>query len=134
MWRHQLLIALRNYNKQRYSFFINLIGLSTGLAGALLIFLWVQDELSFDGFHEKDDRLYQVMEHQDYGEKIMTTTSTPGLLSEGLAEEFPEFEHTVTTAWIDNNTLSVDEKNIKAEGWHVGSELLSNVYVSISSW
>ena len=54
MFRHNLLLSYRNFKRYKSSFFINLIGLSVGLASALLIFLWVNDELNVDKFHEKD--------------------------------------------------------------------------------
>src|SRR5689334_16336393 len=63
MFRHNLLIAYRNFLKYKSSFFINLIGLSTGLACVLLIYLWVNDELHVDKFHINGDRLYQVREN-----------------------------------------------------------------------
>ena len=62
MFRHNLLIAFRNIMRHKGSFFINLTGLSTGLACTFLIYLWVTDELKFDKFHKKDSQLYQVME------------------------------------------------------------------------
>ena len=46
MFRHNLLISYRNFLRFKSSFFINLIGLSTGLACVLLIFIWVNDELN----------------------------------------------------------------------------------------
>ncbi len=122
MIRHNLLLALRNFRKYKNSFFINLIGLSTGLACTLLIFLWVQDELHMNTFHEKDARLFQVMEHQEYSDRIFTTASTPGLLAETLAEEIPEIEFAATTTWVETHTLSVGELNIQAEGYHVGPD------------
>ena len=122
MLRHNLLLTLRSFKKYKNSFFINLIGLSSGLACTMLIYLWVNDELNVDKFHEKDSRLYQVMEHQQYAEEIMTTRSTPGILSEALVETFPEFEYAATTAWINSNTLSVNDLNIKAKGFHVGKD------------
>lgn len=122
MIKHALVLALRNFKRHKSSFLINLIGLSTGLACALLIFLWVNDELEIDKFHQKDARLYQVMEHQDYAEGIMTTLSTPGLLAETLKEEVPEIEHAATITWANRYTLSLDEKNINATGYHVGSD------------
>ena len=125
MIRHIFLLSFRNFKRQKQSFFINLVGLSTGLTCALLILLWVQDELKFDQFHENDDRLYQVMEHQQYAEEIMTTTSTPGILAETMADEFAEIEYAATTTWINPNTLSVGDHHIKAEGWHVGSDFFN---------
>ena len=86
MLKHHLLLALRSFKRFKNSLFINLTGLSTGLACTMLIFLWVNDELKVDRFHTKDDRLYQVMEHQKYADNIMTTTSTPGVLAEGLKD------------------------------------------------
>jgi putative ABC transport system permease protein len=61
MFRHNLTLTFRNFNRHKRSFLINLTGLSTGLACALLIFLWVSDEISIDRFHKKDDQIYQVM-------------------------------------------------------------------------
>lgn len=120
MFKHALILSFRNYLRHKSSFFINLIGLSTGLACAMLIFLWVNDELQMDKFHAKDQRLFQVMEHQQYAEGIMTTVSTPGLLAETLKEEIPEIEQAATITWLGNYTLSLGEKNIQAEGYHAG--------------
>jgi len=104
---------------------INLIGLTSGLACTLFIYLWVNDELSMDSFHERESQLYQVMEHQKYAEDIMTTTSTPGLLSETLAEKFPEVLYAITTTWIDDNTFSYEEKDVKGSGYHVSKDFFN---------
>lgn len=52
MFRHNFLLTYRSFKRYRMSFFINLTGLSTGLACALLIYLWINNELSVDKFHE----------------------------------------------------------------------------------
>lgn len=122
MIRHALKLAVRTFQRHKGSFFINVLGLSTGLACALLIFLWVNDELSIDKYHEKDDRLFYVMEHQQYAGNIMTTMSTPGLLAQSLKEEIPEIEHATTVMWRDKFTLSVGDKNLKAYGHHAGAD------------
>jgi len=122
MIRHHILLAFRNFLIYKNSFLINLIGLSTGLACALIIYLWVNDELAIDRFHEKNSRLFQVMEHQTYAEDIMTTTSTPGLLAETLKDEIPEIEYAATTTWVTTYTLSIKDHNVKADGYHVGQD------------
>lgn len=122
MLKHFLLLVYRNFQRSKSYFTINLVGLSTGLACTLLIFLWVRDELNMNKFHAKDDRLYQVMEHQKYADGIMTTTSTPGLLSETLKAEFPEVEYAATTTWVNDFTLSFKDHNVKAKGWYVGPD------------
>lgn len=119
---HTLKLTLRNFRRHKSSFFINLIGLSTGLACTLLIVLWVNDELQMDKFHANDTRLYNVMEHQQYAEDIMTTHSTPGLLAETLKEEVPEIEYAATVTWRSIYTLTAGETNIDAGGYYAGGD------------
>ncbi|HMH21509.1 MAG TPA: hypothetical protein VK563_07030 [Puia sp.] len=61
MFRNNLRIAWRNLVKDRQFTFLNLIGLSTGLACTFLIYLWVSDEFGVDRFNANDSRLYQAM-------------------------------------------------------------------------
>ena len=125
MLRHHLILAYRNYRKFKSSFIINLLGLSSGLACTMLIYLWVDDELKMNGFHKNDERLFQVMAHQHYSNEIMTTSSTPGLLAEALKEEIPDIEFAATTTWINTQTLSYGDLNQKAEGYFVGRDYFS---------
>ena len=90
MLKHNLLIIFRNFKRSKGTFFINLIGLSTGLACALLIYLWVNDELHVDKFNKNDSRLYQVMENAKLADRITTQPYTPDLMAETMAEEIPE--------------------------------------------
>ena len=92
MLKHNILIAFRNFNKHRSSFLINIIGLSTGLACVILIFLWVNDEIGIDKFHENEEQLYQVMSNLHLDDKLLTMTESPLLLSEAITNEFPEVE------------------------------------------
>lgn len=118
-------LAFRNTIRHKGTFFINLVGLATGLACALLIFLWVRDEMRMDGFHENSDRLFQVMEHQQYSDEIMTTTSTPGLLAQTLPDEVPEIEYAATIIWDNDYTLTVGDKNFKKKGRYVGKDFFN---------
>ena len=122
MFKHNLLLTFRNFKRYKSSFIINLIGLTSGLACTILIYLWVADELSMDKFHAQDANLFQVMENQQYADEIMTTTSTPGLLGETLMEEIPEIEYGATTSWVGDHTLSIDEHSIKAKGFSVAED------------
>lgn len=123
MFRHNLLITLRNFKRHKVSFFINLIGLTTGLSCVLLILLWVNDEKSMDKFYEHDTRLYQVMEHfqQDFG--VRTVTSTSGLMAKALKAEVPEVESTAVTGAFQDVNVSVEEKHIRANGLYTSEEL-----------
>ena len=122
MFRHTFLLIYRNFQRFRSTFFINLIGLSSGLACALLIFLWVNDELKVDKFHENDAHLFQVMENQYQADGIHTIESTAGLLAESLADDLPEVTYATAVApaeWFDSFTLSHDEQKTKATGQFV---------------
>ncbi len=123
MFYHNLLLTFRNFRRFKTSFFINLIGLSSGLACALMIYLWVNDELSIDKFHEHNDRLYQVFEHmQQSGGSIWTIQITSGPMAEALAEEMPEVELAVTTTYLSGHTLSVSKTDIKAMGLYASDD------------
>jgi ABC-type antimicrobial peptide transport system permease subunit len=125
MLQHNLLLIYRNFKRFKTTFFINLVGLSTGLVCTLLIYLWVSDELRIDRFHETDSRLFQAMESQQHAGSIRVTDSTPWLLAEALEDEMPEVEYSAVatpTYWFNSQTLSVDDNIIKANGKYTGKD------------
>ncbi|MEM8523986.1 MAG: ABC transporter permease [Bacteroidota bacterium] len=97
MFKHHIKIALRGYWRNKSTFFINLIGLSTGLACVLLIYLWVSDGMSVDKFHQKDEQLYQVLINYEHPNRIETEKGSPGILAQNLKAELPEIEFATTT-------------------------------------
>ncbi len=128
MFQHNLLVSFRNFKRYKSSFFINLIGLSSGLACALVIYLWVNDELSMDNFHKNDSNLFQLMEGQQHTGSVRVTGSTPWLLAESLKEEMPEVEFaTVVTPffWYSPFTLSVKDKITEARGIYTGKDFFN---------
>ena len=122
MFNHYFTIIYRNFLRSKGYFLINLAGLAAGMTCTLLIYLWVQDELGMNKFHANDKNLYQVLEHQTYSDKLMTTSSTPGILAENLKIDFPEIQYSATTTWIQDYTLSEKDHSIKAKGYHVGAD------------
>ncbi len=126
MLNHTLLLLYRNFKRFKSSFFINLIGLSSGLACTLLIYLWVNDEMHFDKFHENDSRLYQVMENQKAGDALVVKNRTSGLVAETLVAEVPEIEFAaavIQSSWFPKFILSVsDDNKVKAVGQFVSKD------------
>jgi putative ABC transport system permease protein len=116
MFKHNLTINLRNFRRHKSSFLINLIGLTSGLTCVLLIYLWVNDELSVDKFHENKSELYHVMSNHSDASGISTLKGVPGLLLEEIVTSVPEV--TASTAYTDAHeyTLSVDDLSLKTEG------------------
>jgi len=125
MFKTNLKIAWRNLIKDRQFTFLNVLGLSAGLACALLIFLWVNDELSFDKFFASDSQLYQIMEHRKTDGEIKVSDESSGLVSDILKSQMPEVKYAASLAppdWFQKFTLSVSNKNLKATGQYAGKD------------
>lgn len=90
MIRNYLIIAMRNLTRNKWISCINLLGLALGMACFIAIFLWVQDELSFDSFHSNDNSLYRVAEILSYSGNTAHVARTPAALGPALIEEMPE--------------------------------------------
>lgn len=125
MFKTNLKIAWRNLVKDKQFTFLNVLGLSAGLGCALLIFLWVHDESSYDKFFENDDRLYQLMEVRSYDGEVHASEESSGLLSETVKQQVAGAEYAAAVAppdWFPQYTLSVGDKNIKASGQYTGRD------------
>lgn len=122
---YYLKITLRNFLRQKSSSLINLIGLATGLTSAFFIYLWVQDEFSIDTFHEKDERLYQVMGIQTFANEKSASNATPGMLGESLKADFPGIQYSATTTWINPVLLSYENNFLRENGYHVGKDFFN---------
>ncbi len=131
IFKHNLLISLRNHLKYKSFFLINLLGLTSGLACVLFIYLWVNDEVSMDQYHTNKDRLYQYMENVDQGNGMITRITSAGPTAKALEEEYPEVEKGVTTTWIANYNLSWEDNNTKADGIYVGKNYFDLFSVEI---
>jgi ABC-type antimicrobial peptide transport system permease subunit len=127
MLRHNLLIAFRNFMKYKSTFFINITGLSTGLATVFLVYLWVSDEWNKNKFNINDDRLYQVLQNSRESDgTISTGPGTVGILADALADEIPEIEHAVSVvppSWFNTSaTVVLGDKKIRVTRQHVGKD------------
>ncbi len=127
MFKHHLLLILRSIKRNKSSFFINLIGLSTALACALLIYLWVNDELRMDKFFENNGQLYQVMNNLKTQQGIQTGNYTPAPLAAALSKEMPEVEYAAAVndffSWKNKEgILSNGDNHIKSRGIHASKD------------
>ena len=96
MLKNHLVIALRHLFANKGYFFINTLGLSTGIACSLLVFLIVRQEWTFDTFHEKADRIYRVnVSGLGFDGTPFRTAITPIPLAPALKRQFPGVVETV---------------------------------------
>src|SRR5688572_14459695 len=122
MFKTYFNIAWRSLLKDKQFTLLNVLGLSAGLACSLLIFLWVSDELSYDRFFANDERLYKLMEGKSYNGETLYSENSSGRLSSAVKQSLPEVEYAAAVAparWFPQNTLSANDKNIKANGQYV---------------
>lgn len=122
MLKNYFRTAWRSLLKDRQFSLLNLLGLATGLACALLIYLWVSDELQVDHFFKNDDRLYRIMENRVKTDGIWTAPSSPGPMADAMKADFPEVQYAVTERRPSDHTLSIPQKDIIASGKFTGKD------------
>ena len=95
MLQNMFKIAWRNALRQKQFTVLNLLGLSIGITASLFIALYVLDELSYDNFHEKADRIYRVNQPFIWGDRSQEFGSTGPGVGLALVQELPEVEEMV---------------------------------------
>ena len=123
MLRNYLKIAYRNLARNKGYSFINIGGLAVGMAVAMLIGLWVYDELSYDRSFENYDRIAMVMQNQTFNGEIKTATNVPKLLAPELRDSYGDnFERIVISSYNFEQLLAVGDKKITKPGSYMGPE------------
>ena len=90
MFRNYLKVAFRNIFKYKVYSFINIIGLSVGIAACILILLFVNDELSFDKNNVNYDKIYRVHTNASLSGREINIALSPQPLGKALMKDFPE--------------------------------------------
>ncbi len=109
MLSNYLKIAFRNLTRQKGFSFINITGLAIGMACAILILLWVQDELNYDGFHENRDNIYRVAARFENEENEIYGAQTPAPVAPFLKDNYPEIQKltTVNFGWLTGSSRNI---------------------------
>lgn len=103
-------VAIRNLFRSRLYSAINIFGLAIGMSACLVIFLWVQDELSYDTFHENAENIYRVERKVDFRDIHGQAPITSGAYGPALVQDYPEVEKFVR---LDKDDISIkDQRNI----------------------
>jgi predicted permease len=125
MFRNYLKTTFRNLWKNKTYSFLNIFGLAVGIACAALIFLWVEDELTYNHYFSNRDNLYNVKDQQTYDGTTFTFDATPGPLAQGIKTEIPGIKNTARCTWGNQLLFSVDDKNIYDQGNYVDPSFLT---------
>jgi putative ABC transport system permease protein len=124
MFRNYLRIAVRNLTRNKFSAAINIGGLAIGMSVAILIGLWVFDELAFDRSIPDHGRIAAVMQNQEISGAVQTWWGEARQLAPALRKDFGDrFRHVVTVYGPGAQPLSVGETRLKASGAYVDAEI-----------
>src|SRR5215218_9839081 len=99
MFKNYLKITFRNLLRSKGFSIINISGLAIGMASAILILLWIQNEVSYDQFHEKKDRIYEAWNRASFSGKLQCWSTTPKVLARTLERDIPEVEQATRVNW-----------------------------------
>ena len=123
MFKNYLTIAWRNLLKNKAYSAINILGLATGMGVALLIGLWIWDEMSFDHYHPKHDRLGRVKVTMTFNDETGTGNAVAVPMGYELRSKYlSDFKHVTLASWNFSHLMSVGEKKITESGMWVQPE------------
>jgi putative ABC transport system permease protein len=108
MLRNYIKIAIRNLLRHKAFSFINVTGLSIGMACSILILLWVQDEFSYDKFHEDSERMFRITASLSDLDIRAAVTSAP--MSPAIKSEVPQIEGSIRTTGNSTELFQVGEQ------------------------
>jgi len=114
MFTHYVTVALRQFRRHRIFSLINLMGLALGMAAALLIFLYVQFERSYDGFHRQADRIYRVVTDQQTPTNLRRESHTGAGIGPILKSDLPGVEDFVRV-WQAPQGLAVGTMKVQED-------------------
>ncbi|MFD2514929.1 ABC transporter permease [Pontibacter locisalis] len=115
MFKNYLLIFWRNMTRNKVYAAINVVGLALGIASCILIYLYVQHELSYDKYFSWHDRTYRVVNDLIVEDEVEKASVTHPALAPGLAADFPEIETAVRMINRNKQVLRLGEKAITVE-------------------
>ena len=117
MFRNYFKIAWRNLVGNKTYSVINIGGLAVGMAVAILIGLWIYDELSFNQYHKNHDRIVRVMQQQTLDGEVNTGNNVPAPLFKELQTHFAsDFQQVVITSWLQRHLLTYDGSSFTKPG------------------
>lgn len=116
MLKNYFKIAIRSLLKNSVYSFINITGLSIGIACSVLILLWVSDEYSYDRFHTNYNSIYKLYQSQQWAQGIGTGNAMPFPLKETIKDKSSQIKYVVMTNWGEGNMLQVGDKRLNKMG------------------
>ena len=118
MIKNYFKIAWRNLKKSKVYSFINIGGLAIGMAVAMIIGLWVWDEISFDKFHKNYDRIAQAWQFVNFDVEKSAYNSMPVPLAAELRDKYPEISAASVASYNRTTILASGDKRLTRTGMY----------------
>jgi putative ABC transport system permease protein len=116
--RNYMLVAWRSFSRNKIFSALNVSGLAIGIASAVLLLLWIWNEVSTDRFHANGDRIYGVMTRSLINGRIECWGATPMVLGPALQSAYPQqIEQVVRTNWVGAFILSSGDQHLQTYGY-----------------
>src|ERR1044071_172061 len=132
MFRNYFKIAFRNLIKNKGYTFINIAGLATGMAVALLIGLWIWDELTFNRYHKNYDRIAQVWQNNIYNGVKQSQMANPYVMAEEIRNNFgSDFKYVIQSTWNFGRILTVGEKKFNKSGMYWEPQVIDMLSINL---
>ncbi|WP_439697540.1 ABC transporter permease [Mucilaginibacter sp. AW1-7] len=117
--------TFRSLLKNKAYSFLNIAGLAIGISCASIIFLWVQDELTFNHNFQKRDNIYVIYENQTYEGKVSTFHATPGPMAKSLVADIPGIKTAARSGGTGDVLFSLGDKAINEQGDYADAGIFS---------
>jgi len=117
MFKNYIKIAWRSLLKNKGFSFLNIAGLAIGMAAAMLIALWIQNELGYDRFHNDIKSIYTAYNRATFEGEINCWNTTPTPLGPALKQDYAEVKSSVRVAWPDTYQVDFNGKKLQAKGF-----------------
>lgn len=108
MFLKNIKYAFRNLKRDKFYTLLNGIGLTIGMTVAVLIFMWIQDETSYDNYHSKNGQNYLVLANTSFGGERNWGIRTPAPLQSAIKEQIPEVQNVARTSSLWKPTLKYE--------------------------
>ena len=131
MMKYYSKIAWRNLIKNKVYSVINIVGLATGMAVAMIIGLWIHDETSANKHFKNYESLYQVMMHQTFDGVRGTQQALPFPIGEELKSKYPDLKGVAMCDWGQIHSLIYGEKKISKFGHFIGEDAINMFSIKI---
>lgn len=127
MFKNYTKIYLRRFRKETVHYLVNILGLGLGFSILFFILMYVYDEQNIDSYHDKHDRIYQVVSNVQEDDGMHNYLSTPGPLAEALKNEFPAVEETAHLTYMGSQVLVEGDKRIAERDWAIATSSLFKI-------